>query len=232
MADGTDLFLHEQIMLLALRDEKGTLASGTMYSYGLAGAILSELMLAGRIDVVTPKKTPLVEFKNGGRMNDPILDEALEKIQNAKRRASLQTWVGRLISIKRLRHRIAERLALKGILRVDEDKVLLLFTRKLYPERDGRPEKQILSQIDKAIFGGIDEVDPRLVTLIALAHHTGLLKANFDKKKLKAHKKRIEQIMNGDLTALATRKAIEAMQTAVIVACVMPAIITTVTASH
>ena len=232
MADGTDLFLHEQLMLLALRDEKGTLESGTMYSYGLAGAILSELMLAERIEVVTPKKTPLVEFKSGARMSDPIIDECLEKIQNAKRRASLQTWVGRLISVKRLRHRIAERLALKGILRVDEDKILGIFTRKVYPERDGRPEKQILSQIDKAIFGGLNEVDPRLVTLIALANHTGLLKVHFDKKKLKAQKQRIEQIMNGDMTAKATQKAIEAMQTAILVACVMPAIMASVTVSH
>ena len=39
-----DLHLHEQLMLLALRDDKGTLESrATMYAYALGGAILSEL---------------------------------------------------------------------------------------------------------------------------------------------------------------------------------------------
>ena len=57
MTDRDELFLHEKIMLLALQDEKGTLESGTMYTYGLGGAILAELLLGERIRVVTPKKT-------------------------------------------------------------------------------------------------------------------------------------------------------------------------------
>ena len=39
------LLLHEEVLLLALRDEKGTIASGTMYQYALGGAILAELLL-------------------------------------------------------------------------------------------------------------------------------------------------------------------------------------------
>ena len=36
------LFLHEEIMLLALRDEKGTVEFGSMYNYASAGAILGD----------------------------------------------------------------------------------------------------------------------------------------------------------------------------------------------
>ena len=99
------LFLHEEIMLLALRDEKGTVASGTMYGYGLGGAILAELLLAERIRVVTPKKTPLVELVSSQRVGDPVIDECLDKIRDAKKRASLQTWVSRFVNIKHLKHR-------------------------------------------------------------------------------------------------------------------------------
>jgi hypothetical protein len=41
----TNLFLYEEIMLLALRDEEGTIASGTMYKYAIGAAVLSELLL-------------------------------------------------------------------------------------------------------------------------------------------------------------------------------------------
>ncbi len=35
------LFFHEEIMLLALRDEEGTPEWGTMYEYAIGGAILA-----------------------------------------------------------------------------------------------------------------------------------------------------------------------------------------------
>ena len=40
---------HEQLMLLALRDDKGTLESkASMHSFALGGALLAELSLHGR----------------------------------------------------------------------------------------------------------------------------------------------------------------------------------------
>jgi hypothetical protein len=59
-----------------------------------------------------------------------------------------------------------------------------------------------------------------------------LLKIVFEKNKLKAQKARIEKIMNGDLTGKAAKQAIEAMQAAVMVACVMPALFVTTTVLH
>ena len=41
------LHLHQELMLLILDDSKGTF-DGNMYHYGLAGAMLSELLIQGR----------------------------------------------------------------------------------------------------------------------------------------------------------------------------------------
>jgi len=232
MTDRDELFLHEKIMLLALRDEEGTVESGTMYNYGLGGAILAELLLGERIRVVTPKKTPLVELVRFNRFGDPVIDECLEKIRDAKKRASLQTWVSRFVGIKNLRHRIAEGLAKRGILRVDIGKVLGIFSRKIYPEVDPGPEKRIIGQLRRAIFQGASDIDPRTVTLISLAYHTGLLRNVFGKKEVKAAKARLEKIMNGDLTGKAAKEAIEAMQAVVLVACILPAIMVSTTVTH
>jgi hypothetical protein len=232
MAGHRGLYLHEEILLLALKDEKGTFASGTQYSFGMGGAILAELLLDKRIRVVTPRKTALAELAGGRRYGEPVLDECLDKVATAKKRAALQTWVSRFAHVKRLRHRVAEGLAQRGILRVDSDKILGIFNRTIYPERDPEPERRIIGRLRRAIFEGTKEIDPRTVTLVSLAHHTGILKVVFDKKKLNAHKARIETIMNGDLTAKATAEAIEAMQAAVLVACILPAVFISTTATR
>ena len=126
------LSLYEEILLLALRNEKGTVASG--YSeHAVAGAVLAELLLDRRISVDDTGKQ-LVDLRNTHPTGDPIMDECLETMKAGKRRASLQAWVSRLAGIKGLRHKVARQLCDRGILRADEDKVLFIFTRKIYPE--------------------------------------------------------------------------------------------------
>ena len=161
-----------------------------------------------------------------------MIDECLTMIRNAKKRASLQTWVSRFVGIKNLRHRIAEGLAKRGILRVDTGKVLGIFSRKIYPEVDPGPEKRIIAELRRAIFEGASDIDPRTVTLISLAYHTGLLRIVFGKKEVKAEKARLEKIMNGDLTGKAAKEAIEAMQAVVLVACFLPTIMVSTTMTH
>ena len=56
-------------------------------------------------------------------------------------------------------------------------------------------------------------------------------KVVFDKKKLKGRKARIKQIVDGEITGKAATEAIQAMQAAVMVACIMPTLIA-ISASH
>ena len=225
------LYLHEEVMLLALRDEEGTIAPGTMYQYAIGGAILAELLLAGRISVEQSKKK-LVNIATPRAFGEALIDECFERISSAKRRASLQSWVSRFAGVKNLKHRVAEQLCRRGILRVEEDKVLLLFTRKIYPEINPEPERQLIGRLRRAIFTDAGDVEPRTVVLVSLADSAGLLKVVFDKKKLRGRKKRIEQIINGEVTGKAAKEAIQAMQAAVMVACIMPAMMTATIAAR
>jgi len=214
MQEHDDLHLHEQLMLLLLRDEKGTLESGVgFYHIALGGAVFSELLLAGRIRIEEGKKC-LVDLVSDKPLRDPILDECLELVATAKRRRRAADWVARFGNLKRLRHRVAEALCRKGILRDDEDKVLLIFTRSIYPTIDPRPERRLIRRIDDAIFGGSRELDADVVVLVALAHGAGLLPIHFDKKRLKERKRRIEEIGSGDLVGAATAEAVKAAQQA------------------
>jgi len=225
------LFLHEEILLLALRDEEGTIASGTLYQYAIGAALLAELLLSKRIEVEQSGKRKLVNLVSPSPLGEPLIDQCLEKVISAKRRAVLQTWVSRFAGVKNLKHRVARQLCRRGILRADEDKVLLIFTRKIYPEVNPEPEKELIERLRRAIFTDTRDINPRTVVLLSLANSTGLLKVVFDKKNLKGRKARIKQIVNGEITGKAATEAIQAMQAAVMVACIMPTIMAS-TVSH
>jgi hypothetical protein len=141
-----------------------------------------------------------------------------------KKRASLQTWVSRLAGMKNLRHKVAQQLCHRGILRADKDKVLHVFTRRIYPEINPVPEEKILERLRAAVLGYTDEIEPRTVVLISLANAANLLSENLGRKEVKDRKKRIERIVNGEMTGNATKEAIAACQAAVFVAVIMPAV--------
>ena len=227
MATQDDLWLHEEIMLLALRDEEGTIAAGPMYQYAIGAAVLAELLLNQRIAVAQSGKKRLVDLVSSIPLDEPLLDRCLEKITSAKRRAALQTWVSRFAGVKNLKHLVAQRLCRRGILKADEDKVLLIFTRKIYPEVNPEPERKLIERLRQAIFTDATDVDSRTVVLVSLANSASLLNVVFDKKMLKARKTRIKQIVNGEITGKAAQEAIQAMQAAVMMACMMPAMMTT-----
>ncbi len=230
MATDDKLHLYEEIMLLALRDQEGTIASGAMYNYAVGGAILAELLLEQHLRIEEPRrKKKLVTLADETPLGDTLLDECLERIVLAKRRRRPEGWVSSFANIKQLKHRVAARLCRRGILKADEDKVLLLFTRRIYPEINPEPERRLIARLQQAIFTDAETVDPRTVVLVSLAGATNILPAVFDKRELKARKQRIKQISDGEVTGKAAKEAIAAMQAAVMVACMTPIIVSSAT---
>lgn len=219
------LFLHEEVMLLALRDREGTVLSGTMYTYAIAGAVLAELLMSERARAVQEGKKTLLSVQSTEPLYDPLLDEWLRAIPESKRPRKLQEWVMKMAGTPDLKHRVALQLCRRGILRNDEDKILGIFTRKIYPELDPGPERAIMVRLDEAIFGDVTPVDARTAVLVALTNQSGILKQVFDRKELKRRKDRIDGIADGSLAAAATKGAIEAMQTAIMVATMVPVMV-------
>ena len=229
---GSILYLHEELMLMVLRDREGTMASSSMFSYAAGGAVLAELMLQKRIEIELDGKKKFARVCDPRPVGDPLLDACLARLATAKRRAQLATWVSRFAGTKKLKHLVAGQLVRRGILRVDQDKVLGIFSRTIYPELDPRPERQLNARLERAILGGDEDVDTRTAILVSLAAGADLLQLVIDKKELKRRRDRTALISNGDLTGQATREAIEAMQAAVMIACIMPAIMVSTTTSH
>jgi len=214
MTHGNRLFLYQEVMLLSLKDERGTVESGAYYRQAIGAAILAELLLSGRVVIEREKKKEFAHVVNAERLDDPLLDECLQRIQASKRRQRLRTWVSRFANTKNLLHRVATGLCRLGVLRLAEDKVLLVFKRRVYPEIDPKPEQEIVARLKKAIFGS-GLVDPRTGALIAIAQSTNLLKNALEKRELKERKERIKSITSGDSMGKAAKEVVQAAQAAV-----------------
>jgi len=226
------LAIHEEILLLALRNDTGTVAGGATYAYAIGAAIVAELVLRGRVELDTSGRRPLAQVVDRAPLGEPLLDEALQRMADAKRRAALPTWVQRLGHLRRLKHRVAQGLVDRGILRADEVRVLGIFPRTVYPEVDPAPEREIVARLERAVFIDGTEVAPRTVVLLSVANAAGLLRQVLDRKRLKTRKRRIEAVVNGEAMGRATREAIQAAHAAAAMAAIMPAIIATTTATH
>ncbi|MDE0053752.1 MAG: GPP34 family phosphoprotein [Gammaproteobacteria bacterium] len=217
MADHDDMHLHEQLMLLALRDEKGTLeSSASMYACALGGAILTELSLEGRIRISRDKKA-LVGLVDRSPLGEPVLDECLDRVARARRGARAVTWVQRFAGTKRLYHRVAEGLCRRGILREEEGRVLLFFTRKVYPTVDPGPERRLVERLRSAVFSD-STTDAETAIVVALANATGLLAIHFDRKELRRRKDRLERITERTPGGAAARQAVEGAEAAILAA--------------
>lgn len=213
------LRLHHELLLLALHDEKGTIAFARMIEIGLAGGMLGEMLLEGRVELRPEgrKGRPLVTLVSRATFGDPVLDDGLRRLAEAKRRANPQATVASLSRIKGLRARTATALCRKGILRENEDRILLLFKRRIYPTLDPAPERALVERVRRAVDEPGTPVDPRTAILVQLARSTGALRAIYSRQELKARKDRLESLKpEAGPGAAATQAAIEAAQAAAV----------------
>lgn len=214
---------YEEILLLALDDDEGTIGGAGCHGNAMGGAILAELTMKGAITIADDKNKK-VTLGRRDPMDDPILEECRTMVAEEKKSKKAAEWVMKFSRVKDLKNRGARQLVEKGILTEETGTVLKIFKRTIYPEADGGPEKELRERMKKAIFTSSTNLEARTVVIIALAQAAGMLNKIFPKKKLKERKKRLEQLTSGQLAGKATKEAVQAVQAAIMVTAVMPAV--------
>ena len=210
------LFLHHEVLLLALHQTRGTIVRGTQYQYAIGGAVLAELLLNRRITVKQLRKQHIVEAVSTEPLGEPLVDRCLEKINSIRGSISLQTWISRVAGIKNLRDHVAQQLCKRDILKAGTSRVMLIFSRNTYPQVDPEPKRELVERLKGAIFTDAMHLDPRTIILLSITSGTGLLQAVFDREELSARQGRIEQIIGDEIVGKTVKEAIKAMRTAVI----------------
>lgn len=210
------LRLDHELLLLALHDKTGKHAFGSMLAVGLGGALFTELLLAGHLGIAKGAgrwNRDLVDVHGAPPRGTPLLAEAHERVAG-KRRKRPQAAVTAIAGLSGLRHRVAQELCRMGVLRETEDRILLLFRRRLYPTVDPGPERELIERLRRALTDS-DDLDERTSALIALADVSGTLKAVATKAELKSWRPRIKAVRDGSAGGTAARDAVEAAHAAV-----------------
>lgn len=219
-----DLTLPESLLLLALKDDTGE-KRGNYIDYALAGAALTELVLAGRL-VEAGKK---LEVASNAPTGDAYLDGVLAAVVKKGAGRNAKDYVQHIGDKHDLLEPLYAGLVARGILDEQTAKVLWVFDNTKWPQTNPTPERELKARLRMAITGS-GVVDARDSALIALAHNTDVLRHNFDRDDLKRHKERIKTISEGGLLPPnAAIETIKSMQTVMMIATIMPAIIVSTT---
>ena len=195
----------EEIVLLLLSDDDGRFVRVPSWSleYSLAGAVLMDLALEGRIDTDLDKLVLVDATPVGDSLLDPTLAEIAEGAERDTR-----FWVEHVANrAYAVRDEALSRLIAQGILESRDDRFLWVFQSRRYPTVDGKAEREVKLRIMEVLFS--DTIpDPRDVVIICLADACGIFKGLLSRQELTQASNRIEQVRKLDLVGQAMTQAI------------------------
>lgn len=204
------LNLAEELFLLALNDEKGTLHGAASYlPYGLAGALLAELALAGKIGLDKDRKLIILDATSSG---DELLDDAMTYIAASKKPRKLTVWVNTLNN-KKYRRRVATRLVQKGILQRQEKKYIWVIPYVAYPQQDASA-KYWIKQHMRAMILAAEKPEPRGVILLSLVQACQMSGLVFTRDERKMASRGIKALVKGEIFGEAVAQVIEEIEAA------------------
>jgi len=205
------LNLAEELFLVALNDEKGVLAgsAASYLGYGLAGAVLADLAILGKIGLGEKSRLVILDATLTG---DPLLDEALTVIAGSKKPKKLSYWVSNL-NDKQLRKRVPARLVEKKVLQQEEKKLLWIIPYLAYPQEDASAKYWIKQHMRSMVFTA-EPPEPRRVILLSLLKACQITNLVFTRDERKAAKRRIAELVKGEVFGEAVAKVIEEIEAA------------------
>jgi len=211
------MLLAEDILLLLTDDATGkAIVDSTTLDLALAGAVLLEFASQGRVDVAgpgEPVKPGRVVIRDPRPTGDPLLDAALGRIAASSPRKP-DSMLGQLS--KGLANELRHRLAGRGILRFEEGRVLGIFPTNRWPANDSSHENMVRRALYDVLVTG-RTATPTEAGIVALLHAVDKVAAvvgetGVPRRELRA---RAKAVAEGGFAGEAVRKAIEAVNAAV-----------------
>ncbi len=212
--------IAEDMLLLLLDDEKGTVVGTSHLPIVLGGAVLLELATTGAV-VVEEKQGMWKSAKVRVQADSPPSDELLRHAVGvvAEKERSGQDLVTRLG--KGVKEELLGRLERRGILERRQDRVLGLFPRTRWPAVDSTHEDAVRRALTAALVQGV-QPEQHTACLIALLSAIDRAHKVVDRDGLPASqvRKRAKEIAQGEWAAKAVKDAISAATAAVTAAVV------------
>jgi hypothetical protein len=212
--------LAADLLLLLMDDDSGKpVVEGTQLDLALAGAVMLDLVTAGRLDVSGPGeevRPGRLVVRDASPVEDAVLDAALQALvgrRPAKPKDALP------VLRKGLRPRLLDALVARGILRAEEGRVLGVFPTHRWPAVDSAHEDRVRAGLVEVLVSGRDP-QPREAALVSLlfavdrvAKVLGDAGAGLGGRELK---RRAKAVADGEFAGAAVRQAVQAAQAAVV----------------
>lgn len=204
------LTLPEEILLLALREEDGRFIDlpGRSLDHALAGAVLMELCLRGKIDIDLQRLVCV----DPSPMEDDLLDPVLKAIAEVSAAHSAQHWIRTLVrDAPEINRRVIDRLVRRNILQQEASGLRRALRRGRHPLADQRWQREVRQRVLGVIMSGEIPL-PRDIVIIALAEACTVFDALIDEAKMPEARARILEIAGMDLLALSMLEVLVGLQ--------------------
>ena len=210
------LRFSEEIMLLLLDDKGGRFIDvpALALEYALAGAVLMDLAMEGRIDT-DPERLFVIDPAPTG---DDLLDPTLAPIVQSEETRDTRYWIKHTVEgAEEIRERSLARLVDRGILQREEDRFMWVLRTRRYPIVDDRTVREVKLRIMGVLLSD-DIPDARDIVIISLADVCRIFEGLLSGRELKAAAARIEQVRRMDLIGREIAKAVTEIETSLAMA--------------
>lgn len=213
--ESAGLLLSEEFYLLAFIDPtwKRPFLLGGLYLYGLAGALLADLSMAGRLDLDEQEKVVVDPTPTG----DTLLDTLAAIIVASDTRLLMEQWFSILMRESVWNHtatrmalvrRMKDRLVARSILERTERRALGVFTVKGDTIVDDAVRQRTITRL-RAILDEDVAPDVGTVMLLSVVRACDCLRWMLTPDELRRSERRIEEVLTADLLGKAVRAAWE-----------------------
>jgi Golgi phosphoprotein 3 len=203
--------LAEEFFLLAIDDAKGKIITAVDdgLQIGLAGALLADLALHGKINLAD-KRLAVVDPTLTG---EPLLDEALVRLGDEKKLRKTGYWVEKLAT-KKLPKRVAARLVEQNVLQIEEKRYLWVIPYVVFPQVDASAKYWVKEHLRSAVLAS-SEVTPGIVVLLSLLKACRLLNLVFTRDELKAATRKVDALVQSEPYGAAVAETIAEIEGAI-----------------
>jgi hypothetical protein len=188
--------LGEDLVLLSIRPDNGTIATKSRLGYGLRGSELVRLAATGRVGITGDRIVVL----DGQPTGDEELDTALASLAGARRPPRPKTWVGHPGS--QIVNTYLARLAATGAIRPERGRVLAFVPVVRWRIADSARAADARARLD-AIARATGPVDTAQAAFAGLASASGLGPVLYPGWANRQLRQRLERIAKGELTQAA-----------------------------
>ena len=223
-----ELNLIEEFLLIALDDDKGQFVTDSTHLHmGFSGAILLELALREKINIVNDR----VILVNDAYEKEMVINKTIDLIKASEKDRRIRYWVNKLAhNARQMKDDTLKGLMNKGVLGKQDSKILWIIPNTKYPTHDLTPENKVRQRLHDVMLEGV-KANPRDVMLLSLIDVSELTREAFrDKEEYKIVKKKIKEVSQNIEISQVVNRTIRDIQAAVMVA-VMAAVVVTTTSS-